>query len=128
MVTGPEGDAYSCGLCSNGQLGIGNRQNVTAPTLITLGKPPDPNPPDLGTPVDPVDKGAGAKGVGPRYRLRRLFTGGDQTFATLVITERGGVRREGGREGGGEGRGGVKREGGGGGREEGCDIVVITGT
>ena len=114
MVVGPDGDIYCCGSGSNGQLGAGRKQNLLTPTLVTVATPPLLCTPELGTSVDPED-------VVPkqRYLLKRVFTGGDQTFATFAISEevwreggRGGREgKEGGREGEREGEGEGGREG-----------------
>ena len=87
VVLGPSGHTYTFGMGSSGQLGNGKRAPSTQPTLICLGDPPNVNPdPDLGTPVDPGDLEEQTKKKGC-YRLRQVFAGGDQTFATVIIVK-----------------------------------------
>ena len=107
------------GLASSGQLGSGKKTDYLTPMQISLGDPPtDFKPPnsapavysggegmDLGTSVDPDDTaesaeskrgGVGAKGrgFGRRYRLKRVFAGGDQTFAAVETSHGDEVRGE----------------------------------
>ena len=100
MVVGPTAEIYVCGLGSEGQLGTKQKKNLLLPTLVTLGDPPTNfRPPgtdtetDLGTSVDPLaaaGKGGTSEvgvakeaGFGKDYCLRRVFAGGDQTFAAV---------------------------------------------
>ena len=73
-VVSPEGEVYSCGVNSNGQLGSGQRKNLLVPTLISLGHHPAP----------PLDMGS-SENEEREYKLRQVFTGGDQSFATFYL-------------------------------------------
>ncbi len=85
VVESGTGDIYSFGLASNGQLGSGERKNLLEPTLIQLGEPPATNigPPDVGS--DPSSEGDESTKF--KYSLRRVFAGGDQTFASVRLVE-----------------------------------------
>ena len=93
MVVGPTAEIYACGLAASGQLGTGLKKNHLTPTPIQLGDPPanfrPPDAPmDLGTPVDAESAKSGVgvatrRGFGERFSLKRVFAGGDQTFAAV---------------------------------------------
>jgi E3 ubiquitin-protein ligase HERC4 len=72
------GKLYGFGLGSSGQLGVGSTGNVATPTLVQgnwMNK--EVLPSLLGTSVDPNE----VEGV----VVRRVFAGGDQSFASLVV-------------------------------------------
>lgn len=84
MVVGGEGSVYACGISSSGQLGLGKSAKLLVPTLVSLGtlsSATATSSAGQGTSVDP-------EGEQKPYKLKRIFAGGDQTFATFVVEEK----------------------------------------